>query len=70
MDVLRARPANKHGLFQRGVSPTLEMRAKMSMAQRARYDASLSEDQRALDEFIAKVQRLLEECYRQIRSRH
>ena len=53
---------NKHGLFQKGVSPSLEMRAKFALAQRRRW----AEHNRELDEFIAKVQRLIDDCYRQM----
>jgi hypothetical protein len=58
---------NKYGLFQRGVSPSPEMREKFREGQQRRRAAIDAEHQRHLDEFIAKVQVLLDECYRQLK---
>jgi hypothetical protein len=57
----------RYGLFQRGVSPSPEMRKKLCEAQQRRRAAIDAEHQRHLDEFIAKVQVLLDECYRRIK---
>lgn len=53
------------GLFQKGEHPTPEMRAKMAEAQRRRW---AEENAPELEAFLAKVQRLLDECYSRMRQ--
>ena len=53
------------GLFQKGVSPTPEMRAKLREAQRRRWAESKA--QKELNAFIVKVQVLLDECYQRMK---
>lgn len=57
-----------YGLFQRGKHPSPEMRAKMRAGLRRYHAMHPSADKRALDDFIAKVQRLLDEYYERMKK--
>lgn len=54
------------GLFQKGVSPTPEMRAKQR-AGLIHYHRENSETARQLKEFHAKIQAMIDECYRRMK---
>lgn len=60
---------SRHGLFVRGGSPSPEMRAKMALAQRRRWAGQPTRGQQRHEEFMAHLQRLLDECHAELARR-